>query len=478
MSRLVKYPRSIYEGKKPRMAEPRRLTQAFQKAARKTRKKLTVAFTSLLLLTASCGTGPEKPTPERDAHTPVVSVAINAATPLPAGLRADSATVALFARNALRPANDNLTAEERMQVYMDQLCFRSGDDTAPHQNNIKVALEKLQELPAMGAPLVRYAADNNIQFCSLPDMPAGVGAQYDPRLKAVMSANADSPETMILRIAHEIFHARQDGVDLLNYYYSWDIDSRAARNLTIEAAAVTGELLLAFEAKQNGDPAIWNHIRERFSDGVYADAMIYDRIESSFAHVKTLGGTDMEAYAFAGRAAFERVFEIESWRDFYLNFELMSYVRDITSGKLDDARRMTSNGFSSEKAALSGRIGAGDVSFTAGARRPGLNSLLAQNEKMKWAYEATELERYRRVYGAHAAQTQHHRAAYIRGGNPYLGLDLAAVLEDARTAAFPAAEGKKKFGYLYEYMDAALEKTANTNKLSAAPRHLHRPPAA
>lgn len=469
------------------MAKPRRLKQAFQKAAHRSRKKLSVVFTSLLLLSAGCAGAPEKKTFEADAHSPVVSV-IKSRTPLPGDVHLDSATVELFERNALRPANDNLTAQERMQVYMDQLCFRSGDTAEPHQNSIKIALEKLQALPAMGAPLVRYAAENNIQFCALPEMPAGVGAQYNPRLKAILSADADTPETMMLRIAHEIFHARQDGADLLDYYYSWDIDSRTARNLTIEAAAVTSELLLAYEAKRNGDPSIWNHIRERYSDGVYADEMIYDRIESSFDRAKSLGATDMDAYAYAGRAAFERVFEVESWRNYYLNFELLSYVQDITSGALDNTRRFTPNGLSPQKAVLAGRIGTGDASFTAGARRPELGDLLARNDKMKWAYEAAELERYRRVYGADAQQTQNRRATYLLGGNPYLALDLAAVLKDAQKAAFPAPGSKKKFGYLYEYMDAALDKAkpdagmdadANgKNKLFAAPRHHHRPPAA
>src|SRR5690606_21090727 len=198
------------------------------------------------------------------------------------------------------------------------------------------------------------------------------------------------------------------------------------------------------------------------------------------------GANDMDAYAYAGRAAFERVFEVERWRNYYLNFELLSYVRDITSGALDNTRRFTSNGFSSQKTAMSGRIGTGDASFTAGARRPPLDSLLARDEKMKWAYEAAELERYRRIYGADAQQTQSRRATYLLGGNPYLSLDLAAVLQTAERAAFPAPDGKKKFGYLYEYMDAALESakpdagmdTDKKNKISAAPRHHHRPPAA
>ncbi len=439
------------------MADRRRLAESFKKAAQMTRRSLKVAFAATCLLVGGCDM-PERPTFNPDRYQPVTPVAQHDEqapprhTPPP-----DHTVIDLFARNARTPANDDMTPEEQLRFYMAQMCFGADEAGKAEQQKIKTALQDLQKMPLLGAPLVAYAVAQDVQFCSLPDMTAGVGAQYVPGINAIMSGNADSPEVMLLRVAHEIFHARQDGNDLLNYYYSWDAESRVARNMTIEAAAVTAELLIAFEAKQNGNPKIWDHIKGRVSDGVYADAAIYDRIESTFARAKTAGLSDMDAYTFAGRAAFERVFDIDGWRNYYLNFELQNYLGDITSGALDNATRFTTNGFPPQKANKAGTIGRGNDSFTAAARRPPLKTLLAQNERMQWAYEAAELERYRRVFGAEAAQTTARAAQYAAGGNPYLALDLADILKQSRDAAQPAADGQKKFAYLYEYMDAALQ---------------------
>lgn len=442
------------------MADRRRLKESFEKAARKTRRTLKLAFATGCLLAASCGI-PEKSTYNPDSYQPVTP-AVQQDDHHHRDLRADDTVIDLFARNAPAPANDNLSPEEQLRFYMDRMCFTVGAEATAEQQNIKSALEALQKMPLLGAPLVAYALANNVQFCSLPDMTAGVGAQYVPGINAVMSGDADSPEVMMLRIAHEIFHARQDNNGLLDYYYSWDVDSRVARNMTIEAAAVTAELLIAFEAKQNGNAKVWEHIKGRYADGVYADAAIYDRIESTFDRAKSAGMTDMEAYTFAGRAAFERVFDVEGWRNYYLNFELLNYLSDITGGALDKSDRFTANGFPPQKAAKAGMIGRGTDSFTASAHRPHLKTLLSHNERMKWAYEAAELERYRRVYGAESRRTTALEETYRTGGNPYLALDLADILQQARRDAAPAADKTKKFAYLYEYMEAAIAPPAAT----------------
>jgi len=442
------------------MADRRRLKENFAKAARKTRRTLTLSFATACLLAGGCGI-PEKQTYNPESYRPVTP-AVQEDSRTHRDLRPDSTVIDLFARNAPEPANDNLSPEEQLRFYMDRMCFTADEEGGAAHRKIRTALQELQKMPLLGAPLVAYAVANDVRFCSLPDMTAGVGAQYVPRIHAIMSSDVGGPEVMMLRIAHEIFHARQDGNALLDYYYSWDVESRVARNMTIEAAAVTAELLIAFEAKQNGNPKVWEHIKQRFSDGVYADAAIYDRIESSFERAKAAGLSDIDAYGFAGRAAFERVFDIDNWRNYYLNFELQSYLSDITSGALDKTTRFTAGGFPPQKAAKAGMIGSGHDSFTAAARRPPLTSLLSHNERMRWAYEAAELERYRRVFGKDAPQTAARAAQYAAGGNPYLALDLAQILEQARAAALPAAGERKKFAYLYEYMDAAIRPPAET----------------
>jgi len=447
------------------MADKCHLRQAFQKAAKNWHRKLVVAFSGLALMTG-CGTAPVRPQPADHHAVPAVSVVQDPPSrsrPFP------PETEALFARNLQLPANSNQTTEARMKAYMDKLCFSLGDDTTLAQKNIEQALKALKELPVLGAPLVEYAAAQNIQFCALSELPAGVGAQYMSGLGAILASDADNSVVMMLRVAHEIVHARQDNTDLLTYYYNWDIENRVARNLTIEAAAVTSEMLIAFEAKQRGDNSVWDHLRQRYSDGVYADAEIYDRIENAWNGAKASGKGDMEAYAAAGQAGFERVFDVEGWRLFYLNHELLSYLSDITSGKLDNIRTFSTDGFDTDKRAAAGRLNnAGDV-FTQTARAPDLQNLLARHEKIKWAYEAAEIARYQRVFGKDHQKTKERQTAAAHGNNPYLALDLKAVLAHAQQAAFPAAGVKKRFAYLYEYMDEAVQPPATKAPASGTP---------
>jgi len=161
------------------------------------------------------------------------------------------------------------------------------------------------------------------------------------------------------------------------------------------------------------------------------------------------------------------MFDNPAWLDIYLNFELATYIRDVTTGALDDQRTLRSGAYSQHKTDSAGKIGSGE-SFTEGGRVPTLEKLLSGNNKMRQAYAAVDLERHRRSLGDNHAQTQALRRAVLSDNNPYLGVDLAAVLGQMQQNAFPDAEGKKKFAYLHEYMDAAI-KPARAAVAEAAP---------
>jgi hypothetical protein len=443
------------------MAGKRRLQDYFNRGARKALLAAAIGATAL----AGCSGTPVRKDAPDDLHRPVAAVALPQHS---AGRKLSAETEAIFRRNAATPVNDNLSEQKRIRAYLDQLCFTPQSTPKEEQQAMRRALEDLSKLPLTGRPLVDMAAKENIQFCNIQHLPAGMGAQYVPTLDAVLAPGTMNAEPMILRIAHEILHAAQHKNDLLSYHYDWDIHSRLARNLSIEAAALTFELLVAFEMKQQGDPKLWDHMRTRYAQqSSYGDARLYTLADETWATAKAAGKADDAALRDVGKALWARMFDNPAWLDIYLNFELATYIRDVTTGALDDQRTLRSGAYSQHKTDSAGKIGSGE-SFTEGGRVPTLEKLLSGNNKMRQAYAAVDLERHRRSLGDNHAQTQALRRAVLSDNNPYLGVDLAAVLGQMQQNAFPDAEGKKKFAYLHEYMDAAI-KPARAAVAEAAP---------
>lgn len=433
------------------MAGKRRLRDIFTEAGKRQMKAVFLAGAML----AGCSSTPKTenaPTLPPDAAYVTASVA-NAQTYN--GRRITPETEAIFKRNAPAPVNDNLSEEKRINAYINQLCFSLNTPQREEQEYMRSALTRLAALPLTGRPLVEMAARDNVQFCNITHLPAGTGAQYVPGLGAVLAPSTRSANVMVLHIAHEILHAAQDKNDLLSYQYSWDIHSRLSRNLSIEAAAMTYELMVALEAKHAGDTTMWDFMRGRVStQSSYGDPRLYTIAEETWQKSKEAGMADKNAMREVGKALWTHMFENQSWLNFYLNFELATYVRDVTSGMLDNMP-IQENGYSQRRIDNAGKI-ASDLSFTEGGKIPPLEKLLAGNDRMRQAFAAVDVERHRRSLGENHPQTRALRKAALEDNNPYLNLDFAALLKKMRENAFPDAEGRKKFAYLHDYMDVAI----------------------
>lgn len=435
------------------MADKRHLRDNFARAAKKPLVAALLAGTML----SGCASTPQPDNSDPfSAHRPVSTTTFQQNLE---GRSLTSDTEAIFKRNAPQPVNDNWSEDRKIRAYIDQLCFSSQSAPKPEQEEMRKALERLARLPLTGRPLVEMAARENVQFCNIPHLPAGTGAQYVPTLGAVLAPGARTENIMVLHLAHELLHAAQDKNELLVYQYDWDIHSRLSRNLSIEAAAITFELLVAFEAKQAGDDSMWKYLSSRFaSQSAYGDAGLYTLAEEQWKISKDAGKDDKAALGDVGQALWTRMFDNQGWLHFYLNFELASYMRDITSGALDNQSSIRENGYSQAKTDAAGKVGAAP-SFTDGGRVPPLDRLLAGNDKIRQAYMAVDLERHRRSLGADHPVTKELRQRALADANPYLNLDFAEILKKMRENAFPDANGKKKFAYLHEYMDAAIGRT-------------------
>ncbi|HRJ66392.1 MAG TPA: hypothetical protein PLW48_04580 [Alphaproteobacteria bacterium] len=383
-------------------------------------------------------------TPEAAAQTQKPAAA-QTLKPSLEGRSISADTEAIFKRNAKTPVNDNLSDDKRLRAYVDQLCFVPQTAPKPEQLAVREALEDLAKLPLTGRPLVEMAVREQIQFCNIPTLPLGMGAQYVPSLGAVLAPVETDKISLRQTIAHEILHAVQDKSALLSYEHNWDIESRVTRNLSIEAAALSMEVLIAFEARLQGDNAHWDYLQKRAgTQSAYGDGGAYILADETWAKAKAGGKNDADAIRDVGAALWNRAFENRPWLDFYLNFELQAYLRDITAGALDDQKEIRSGGYVQSRIDAAGKIGTGE-SFTKGVGMPPLEKLLAGS----------------------TAEAD---------GNPYLGLDLAKIVERSRAHTFGDDEGKRKFAYLHEYMDAAAGRT-RVQTAAPAPLPPIQPPA-
>lgn len=436
------------------MADKRRLRDTFGQAAKKTRCRIGAAFLAAVVLGGCSSTAARTDTPDGVLHTHK-PVAAQTVRPSLEGRSISADTEAIFKRNVQTPVNDNLSDDKRLRAYVDELCFVPQTAPKPEQLAVRQALEELAQLPLTGRPLVEMAVREQIQFCNIKTLPLGMGAQYVPTLGAVLTPTDIGKLPLRQTVAHEILHAVQDKSELLSYEYSWDIESRVTRNLSIEAAALTMEILIAFEARQRGDSAHWDYLlNRRGTQSAYGSADTYALADATWEKAKAAGKDDAQAIRDVGAAVWRKMFDNRAWLDFYLNFELQAYLQDITRGALDEQKEIRAGGYAQSRIDDAGKIGTGD-SFTKGARLPPLDALLAGNTAMRQAFAAADLERHRRSLGATHPQTVALRRAAEADGNPYLGVDMAQIMTQSRAHTFGDADGKRKFSYLHEYMDEA-----------------------
>jgi len=351
---------------------------------------------------------------------------------------------------------DGMTPEQRKDYYMQKLCFPAG--TAPavgaaQQQEIAGALAALSALPITGKPLIDHAIDSHVQFCGLPRLPLGIGAQYLPGSDAIISGPEAMKAAFVLHMAHEMLHAAQDGNHLLNYETAWDIQSRVARNLSIEAAAYAEEFRVAMEAKQAGDASYWVYMEVRFHNTPAGEETLR-LVQKSYDDVIAAGGTNEAALRAVGATAWQRVFENDEWRNFYLNLELNNYVSDIANGSLHRSEDIRHDGFNADKVGKSGQVGNGP-SFTAGVAFPAFDSLMARNDKMRWAYQAAEIARLKQVDGDNDKAIAALKDAAVKDNNPYLEVDVVAAWQNASDDSWNRKPGRF-FQFLYQYLDAEL----------------------
>jgi hypothetical protein len=338
----------------------------------------------------------------------------------------------LFRQNDDQPPSQALlqmTEDQRLQYYMKKFCFEADkavNDNDPKDQAVVSALNTLRTVTFMGRPLVDLAAENHLKLCALKHMPAGTAAQYLPRHVFVAAGPNGQKQGQVLDLAHEITHAAQDRQGLMSYNFSWDIESRVRRNLTIEAAPVALEFAVAYEKKLGGDDSYWEYLKKHDANTAYTNPDNHRLFEKTYKDNIAAGTSQDDALHAAAHAVFERVFDSQDWRRFYLTSELNSYIEDIANGKFRQFTSIDHNQFGQEQIDKAGKIG--DLpSFTKDGHIPAYADLFKGDQKMQWAYEAADLERHRQALGAGNETVQAMEAQAAANKNPYTGVDFSEL---------------------------------------------------
>ncbi|MEZ0225618.1 MAG: DUF6782 family putative metallopeptidase [Alphaproteobacteria bacterium] len=373
----------------------------------------------------------------------------------------------LFRQNDPAPPSEavlKMSPEERMQYYMKKFCFeanKAANDNDPRDKAVVAALNTLSTVTFMGKPLVDLADQEHLRLCALKHMPAGTAAQYHASDVFVAAGQNAKKQGQVLDLAHEITHAAQDKQGLLRYGYVWDIESRVRRNLSIEAAPVALEFAVAYEKKLSGDDSYWEYIKKHDANTAYTSAENHKLFEDTYNSRIEAGWSKNDALRAGATAIFERVFDSDDWRNFYLTSELNSYIDDIANKKFAIFTEIRHGVFDQEEVDKAGKIG--DLpSFTKGAWLPAYAELFNGNQKMQWAYEAADIERHRQALGAEHETVKAMEKQATENKNPYLGIDFAEVsrrLGDARWSS--------RFQSTWQVMDEVVKDKANGKKPSA-----------
>lgn len=375
----------------------------------------------------------------------------------------------LFRQNDSAPPSEailKMSPEERMQYYMKKFCFEAhtaANDNDPRDKAVVAALNTLSNVTFMGKPLVDLADQEHLRLCALKHMPAGTAAQYLASDTFVAAGQNSKQQGQVLDLAHEITHAAQDKQGLLHYGYVWDIESRVLRNLTVEAAPVAVEFSVAYEKKLAGDDSYWEYLKKHDANTAYTSTANHKLFEDTYQGSIAKGASQNDALRAAAKAMFERVFDSNDWRSFYLTAELNSYIEDIANGKFRTFTEIHRGVFDQDEVDKAGKIGS-TPSFTKDAHVPAYADLFRGDQKMQWAYEAADLERHRQALGAEDATVQAREKQAADNKNPYIGIDFVEVnrrLGDARWGG--------SFKSTWQVMDDVVKDRANAKPPVSGP---------
>ena len=320
---------------------------------------------------------------------------------------------------------------ERASIMDKQLskCFRpltgAGADLLPQHIQM---IKEVQQDSAFVGTMFGEASKLDIIYCtSLSGVAPFAGAVYYSSYGVVGVGDMNSRPEKKTALVHETMHGLQKRHSMQDFKLGVDVGYWLKTHLYGEAAAMTLEIIGAFEQKKAGDPEAWNQL---FEDGGLSEVMpeIPGIFLSAYSGAKGEGHNDIRAIEKAGAVAWNHIMQNKEWLDFYVDQNLQHFIvlHDHYKSK-EKVGRVTSAEALPDKARLSGHINA-QMNYTRDVLPTSAEAILEGNQKLQWAFQAVKLWQYRDIRGMDHPETLRLEKRGIIEKNPYIKLNIREAM--------------------------------------------------
>jgi len=298
-------------------------------------------------------------------------------------------------------------------------CLQADDDLHEAPANVATLwrnIRLMKKSPLVGAPIVKYAADNDLFFCHENLDYAGVfyhgrgmmDISNDPRFR---------PGYLLVTEVHEGQHAVQSANALSTDDFHWSIDDYLMYRLAGEAAAMATEYIYALDMIHEGDKSLEEELRSPEHEGApRAAAMAYGIARAE-------GKSHRDALIDAGQAGFEAQFKVQWWLDSYNATSLALHLRETLSYVPgEELPEPSGKSYSVEEIKKEAQVSP-DFNFLANLKAaPSYESRFGTNERMRQAFDFAGYLRLKLIEGPRAPAVKDQYAALVKAKNPYIAI--------------------------------------------------------
>lgn len=280
-------------------------------------------------------------------------------------------------------------------------------------------LQTMRKGEVMGPAIVDFSTRADIFHCYFKMSDGHSGEWFDNDGLVRINDKSTENDYILTTQAHEVIHGAQRLNNLRTYDLSWKIADYQLMTLSHEAAARTGQMLVALELNNAGVTGPWKDMQARFPENTKVIKAAYDA-------AITAGGTHTDGLKAGGAAGWAQQFKSREWADAYNQDVLKDFIKELIA---KDKIAPNGKGYTLERARLTGSI-SDKFNFTATiAALPAPADRFGGNEQMKQAFDYVNLEHLART-GTEGREGAAYKAELKRlqdAKNPYLGVNLSLI---------------------------------------------------
>lgn len=320
------------------------------------------------------------------------------------------------------PDREKVMAEYLSNCYRPNL--KSEKAPPPHYADMIDMIKELQKGSNFASALFGESVSLDLIYCSsVGGIAPFSGAAYYGEYGVVGIGAMNPRENKKKSLLHETMHGLQKRYNLMDYNPAHDLGYWLKNKLYGESAALTVEIITAFEQRKNGDDSYWQELTSEQEE--YAGMQeVFSAFEAAYSGSRGEGKSDTAALEKAGSVAWNQIQQNPEWVEFYADHALYHYIRlhdYYQAGK--KTKSITPPESLPDLANISGRIN-DQINFTRDALPRTLEDVLSTNPKIFNAYQVANLWQYREIYGAKHQEARNREKNLLLADNPYMELDI------------------------------------------------------